>query len=247
MNTRRESKRRGGRRSVGMQLIGLGGLVCIAWAITGLVLSLSNRNSTSVSSGVVELEPAVQAAGAENFSRSVSESSHEVLSPSYYPLQVGRYWVYIHVDEKSESVMEIARRIVRRARRDGRELFFFDDGSMVYNQNGKIFEIGSEGGVNVVPIGSGNVDVPYVYRTQGLHIEKRIGATSTTMKLGEREFTDCLEVVTRFRRVDQDTSRSMAYSSYYSSGIGLVARAKWFEGSHSEPTMILQNFGPNRL
>ena len=119
MNTRRESKRRGGRRSVGMQLIGLGGLVCIAWAITGLVLSLSNRNSTSVSSGVVELAPAVQAAGAENFSRSVSESSHEVLSPSYYPLQVGRYWVYKHVDGKSESVMEIERRIVRRERRDG--------------------------------------------------------------------------------------------------------------------------------
>lgn len=247
MNTRRKSKRRGDLSSLSTRLVGLGGLVCIAWAVIGLALSLSNRNPTPVSNEVVEREPTAQAAEAENFSRSASESGPEVSSLSYYPLQVGRFWVYKHVDEKTGSVIEIERNIVRRERRDDQELFFFDDGSMAYNKNGKIFEIGAEGGVNVVPIGVGNVDAPYVYRTQGLHIEKRIRATSAALVLGEREFVDCLEVVTRFRRVDQDTSRSMAYSSYFSRGIGLVARAQWSEGSHSEPTMILQDFGPNGL
>ena len=243
MNTRRKSNRRGGRSSLGIRLVGLGGVACIVWAVIGLALSLSNRETATVSDHVAEQ-------GHESgdlIDREEAPSSSGRGPDSYYPLHVGRYWIYKHVDHKTGSEMEIERRIVRRERRDDRELFFFDDGSMVYDQDGKIFEIGPEGGVNVVPIRGSSHDAPYIYRTEGLHIEKRIGATSTALVLGEREFADCLEVVTRFRRVEQDSSRSLAYSSYYSRGVGLVARAQWFNGTHSDPTMILQEFGPNGL
>ena len=245
MNTRRKSKRRGSGSSLAMRLVGLGGAACIAWAVLGLALSLSNREAAIVSDDVAEQE--------RESGNSVEREESAVASvggrepDSYYPLHVGRYWIYRHVDHKTGSEMEIERRIVRRERRDDRELFFFDDGSVVYDQHGKIFEMGPEGGVNVVPIHGSGDDLPYIYRTQGLHIEKRIGATSTALVLGDREFADCLEVVTRFRRVEQDSSRSLAYSSYYSRGVGLVARAQWFNGRHSEPTMILQDFGPNGL
>ena len=245
MNTRRKSKRRGGRSSLGIRLVGLGGVVCIAWAVIGLALSLSNREVATVSDDVAEQEHESDDLIDREENAALSSSGRE--SDSYYPLHVGRFWIYKHVDHKTGSEMEIERRIVRRERRDDRELFFFDDGSMVYDQDGKIFEIGPEGGVNVVPIRGRADDVPYIYRTEGLHIEKRIGATSTALVLGEREFADCMEVVTRFRRVEQDSSRSLAYSSYYSRGVGLVARAQWFNGRHSEPTMILQDFGPNGL
>lgn len=245
MNTKRKSKRRGSRSSLGIRLVGLGGVVCIAWAVVGLALSLLNRDAATVSNHVAEQDhgPRDLIEREENTVPGSSRRKPE----SYYPLHVGRYWVYKHVDSDTGNEIEIERRIVRREQRDDRELFFFDDGSMVYDQDGKIFEIGPEGGVNVVPIRGSGDDVPYIYRTQGLHIEKRIGATSIALVLGERQFADCLEVVTRFRRVEQDSTRSMAYSSYYSRGVGLVARAQWFNGRHSEPTMILQDFGPNGL
>jgi hypothetical protein len=245
VNTRRKSKRRGGRSSLGIRLVGLGGVACITWSVFGLVLSLSNREAATVTNRVAEQDHG--SGDLIEHEKNVVPVSARPVPYSYYPLHVGRYWVYKHVDNKTGTEMEIERRIVRRERRDDRELFFFDDGSMVYDQDGKIFEIGPEGGVNVVPIRGSRDDVPYIYRTQGLHIEKRVGTTSTDLVLGERQFADCLEVITRFRRVEQDASRSMAYSSYYSRGVGLVARAQWLNGRHSEPTMILQDFGPNGL
>jgi hypothetical protein len=57
----------------------------------------------------------------------------ERVGDDYYPLEVGRYWVYRRQDPVSGAVTEVERRIVRRESRADRDLYFFDDGTVAYS------------------------------------------------------------------------------------------------------------------
>lgn len=217
--------RRGGRNLVA-HLIGLAGLVCIVVAVVGLVYSLG------------EEEGGAPVANLQDSERGIN------LLP-YCPLEVGRYWIYVR--RGRDGVTEVERRIVRRESRSGRELFFFSDGSMAYWQEGKIFEIGPEGGVNVIPVDFAPQSEPYVYRSQGLHIEKRIGARDTIVVLDGHRYQGCVQVITRFRPVEEGDEGALSYASYYVRGIGLVGREAWPRQTDDAPTVVLRDFGPQRL
>ena len=170
--------------------------------------------------------------------------------PSYYPLEVGRYWVYRHEDPETGVITEVERRIERREIRPDIELFYFNDGTMAYRRDGKVFEMGPAGGVNVVPVALGQE--PFVYRSQGLHIEKSVGATDTALVWGGQRYDSCLSVVTRFRRIDQTEERFESFATYYAQGIGLVGREQLSStGSSGGDSMrspsVLQSYGVNSL
>jgi hypothetical protein len=57
---------------------------------------------------------------------------------AHYPLQVGRYWIYRYQEPGSDVITVVDRVIVRREdQEDGKELFIFDDGGVVYVEDGK--------------------------------------------------------------------------------------------------------------
>ena len=98
----------------------------------------------------------------------------------------------------SDVVTEIERVIVRReSRQDGKELFIFADG-----------------GVNIIPVDSAGAPPPVVYRSQGMQIEKWVGAVDTSLVVEGRHFDDCLEVITRFRTLEGEGPKgTVSYST----------------------------------
>jgi len=92
----------------------------------------------------------------------------------------------------------------------------------------KVFEMSASGGVNIIPVNPTGAPPPVVYRSQGMHIEKSLGALDTALVIDGRRFDDCLEVVTRFRAIEADGAHGTAqdgfvsYSSFYAPGIGMV-------------------------
>ena len=222
---KRKSKRLDGRNLV-VHLIGLAGLACIIVAVVGLVYSLDGKDGSA---------PVA----------SLQDSERGVNRLPYYPLEVGRYWIYVH--RGRDGITEVERRIVRRESRSDQELFFFSDGSMAYREDGKIFETGPKGGVNVVPVDFASQSESYVYRSQGLHIEKRIGARDTIVVLDGHRYQDCVQVITRFRPVEEGDEGALSYASYYVRGIGLVGREAWPRQADYAPSVVLRDFGPQRL
>jgi len=103
--------------------------------------------------------------------------------------------------------------------------------------------MGPEGGVNVIPL---HAD-PYVYRSRGLHIEKEVGNKDTVVILGQQRFAHCLQVITRFRPVDQPEQDLRAYASYYARGIGLVGREMWPPVPGGTPSQTLRDYGSRKL
>ena len=146
----------------------------------------------------------------------------------HYPLQVGRFWVYRYQEPDSDVVTEVERVIVRREpRADGKELFIFDDDGVVYYEDGKVFEMGKDGGVNIIPLDVQETTEPVVYRSQGLRIKKWLGAVDTSLVVGEHIYKGCLEVVSRFHSVMGRSQSAVSYSSFYAPGVGLIGREKW--------------------
>lgn len=232
------AKLRGARRrksSWRLHLLGLLGLGCVAWSAVGLLSPREQAPAAVEYPGGHEAPPV--------------EAEHQIVHRApeqeepYYPLEVGRYWVYEHADPRSGAPVVIERRIERREQRSGQELYFFSDGSLAYLQEGRVFEIGAEGGVNVIPLERRTA--PYVYQSQGLEIEKRMGAADTTVVAGGRSYPGCLEVVTRLRSLERRAE--MSYSSYYAKGVGLVGQEPWPRRVPAVFTVALQDYGVQQL
>ena len=230
MPSRDEGGRGGTRPALWLNLVGLVGLACVVWAVVGLVRALS---------------PA--ATEADGAGTAVAPTRIDEAPAAYYPLQVGRYWVYRSEDPARVVVTEVERRIVSRESRPGQELFFFADGAMAYVHAGKVFEVGSGGGVNVIPVEASGMNRPYVYRSQGLHIEKQIGAVDTAVVLGGKRYEACIEVITRFRPLHQALAELRSYTSYYARGVGLVGREQWHRTAAGGPSTVLRDYGVNPL
>ena len=237
------------------------GLACIGIAVAALfgesesVPRLASETEAVVASRTQKVAPAFASAAEEKGTPTDQpgadandQDRRSAADESYYPLQVGRFWVYRHEDPETGIITEVERRIERREIRPDVELFFFNDGTMAYLRDGKVFEMGPAGGVNVVPVAVGQD--PFVYRSQGLHIEKSVGAADTSLVWGGRRFDSCLSVVTRFRRVDQHEERSESLATYYAQGIGLVGREQLsgaFQGDSMRSPSVLQSYGVNSL
>ena len=173
----------------------------------------------------------------------VSAQHDNTPSAAYYPLEVGRYWIYASEDAERGTRSEVERRIVRRESRTDQELFYFSDGTVAFREDDKIYEMGPEGGVNVIPTGMD----PFIYRSEGLYIEKQVGNTDTVMILGQQRYLHCVQVITRFRPVDQPQQEMRAYASYYARGIGLVGREIWPPTPGGAPAQILRDYGPRTM
>jgi hypothetical protein len=234
--------------------LSVAGLACIGIALFALVgeEERTPRPASEVSVGsasrsqatVLQAADAVEDDGAADVPTAVEATVLErdaERDSSYYPLEVGRYWVYRYEDPETGVITEVERRIERREIRPDVELFYFSDGTMAYRRDGKVFEMGPAGGVNVVPVALGQE--PFVYRSQGLHIEKSVGAVDTALVWGGRRFDSCLSVVTRFRRIDQSEDQF---------GIGLVGREQLSPngastGDSMRSPSVLQSYGVNSL
>lgn len=219
------------------RLAGLLGCVCLLAAGAGLWF-------TSQRDPHIERQPVVMEADLRVHTVSAPARQAPNTVEAYYPLEVGRYWIYLRHDAVRGTTTEVERRIVRRERRDERDIYFFDDGTVAYREGEKVFEIDPEGGVNVVLADAPPPSDSYVYRSQGLHIEKEIGSRDTVLEAHSRRYENCIQVVTHFRRAE--ASEVMSYASYYSPGIGLVGREIW-PRSGREPTEVLLAFGTRKL
>ena len=240
------------KKNSGGQLVyflGFTGVLCMGIAVAGLLGVFAPSGKASVAKVeavdepvVVETIPIVELVAAEQKAVANTSSADKAVD-TYYPLEVGRYWVYVSEDAERGTRTEVERRIVRRESRADQELFYFSDGTVAFREDDKIFEMGPEGGVNVIPTGA----EPYVYRSEGLHIEKQIGNPDTVMILGQQCYSHCVQVVTRFRPVDLPEQEMRAYASYYARGIGLVGRELWPLAPGSEPTQTLRDYGPGKM
>ena len=160
---------------------------------------------------------------------------------NYYPLSVGNSWIYLVEDSIGGNFHEVRRHIVRHERRDHRDVYHFEDGSLAYRQDGKVYEINPEGQLDVVFSSRSGIGDSYVYKSQGFHIEKRVSAVDTLIFAGDRNYKRCLEVITSFRR--SSGSGVDAYASYYAPGIGLVgSRPMLKESSSSGTVKFLKDF-----
>lgn len=237
------AKRKGMQRrksSWRLHLLGLLGLGGVVWSVVGLLsprdeAAAPNQHQTAPAHSAEAAPPAPT-------QPQVTENAQELGLP-YYPLEVGRYWVYEHADPQSGAQVKIERRIERREQRAGKELFFFTDGSLAYLQEGRAFEIGAQGGVNVIPLEHSTE--PYVYQSEGLQIEKRVGASDTTVVVQGRAYAGCLEVVTHLRSPERRAE--MSYSSYYARGVGLVGQEPWPRRQEPVLTVALQDYGVQQL
>ena len=147
-----KSRRRRQRRSAAG--LGISGSACLIYALISLVQAPDAERELADSSAHVDAgEPATQ----------VTRSTDHDFESSYYPLEVGRYWVYRHEDPRTGVITEVERFIERSEKQADVELFHFSDGMVAYEKTGMVFEIGTGGGVNVVPIKATNE--PYAYRT----------------------------------------------------------------------------------
>jgi hypothetical protein len=217
-------------------IIGVIGVLCVVWGLFGVFRYPAKER-------IRDKQPSVQQPTEPQRSkvpinpRSLATDSHEqanehgsIAEVSYYPLEVGRYWVYEYEDEANRATVEIVRTINGRERRDGKELFFFDDGTVAYADDGKVFEMGAEGGVNVIPVDADSTPTPYVYTSEDMLIHKEVGARDTSVVLGGQRFTGCLEIITKFESAKtDDRRRAISYSSFYAPHIGLVGREGWPE------------------
>lgn len=220
--------------------IGLAGAVCLAIAAVGLAHTMGWLGESGTEES--HLPPVASDRRVQPVEPAANESA---TARSYYPLEVGRYWVYVRRDPASGTFTEVERRIVRRESRPGQDLYYFSDGVMAYQQDGRIFEIGPEGGFNVIPVEADAQQRPYVYSSQSLHIEKTVGAPDTLVVWNGRSFPGCLQVITRFRR--EDRSETRAYASYYARGIGLIGRELWPPKTEDDPNETLKEYGPGSL
>ena len=236
MNSRKNRRRTGWFANS----IGLAGVTCLAIAAVGLVHSAGWLGTSGMEESRPRPEP-----GARKVQPATPAENGSAVERSYYPLEVGRYWVYVRLDPASQTSTEVERRIVRRESRPGQDLYYFSDGVMAYRQDGRIFEIGPEGGFDVIPVEARAQERPYVYSSQNLHIEKVVGAPDTLVVLNGQSFPDCLQIITRFRR--EDRSETMAYASYYARGIGLVRRELWPREAEDDPSETLKDYGPRSL
>lgn len=229
-------------------IAGLGGILLVAVSLAGITATLMDPGSPAATAAST---PPRVGEGPEPAAPETPATRPEVIvqparMPTHYPLDVGRYWVYRYREQDSDVVTEIERVIVRRETRlEGADLFFFDDGGVVYFENGKVFEMGTSGGVNIIPVEAGNEATPIVYRTQGLQIEKWFGAVDTSVVVGGRRFAGCLEVVTRFREID--AGQSVSYSSFYAPGVGMVGRQSWPRDEAGTLSVTLAGHGTRRL
>lgn len=229
---RREKKKL--RRKWVASLIGAVGCVCLLLAEVGLWHKHGVEQA--------RVEPTVDRPARE--AANIVQGNVEEVVQNYYPLEVGRYWIYQRLDPLSGTTTEVERRIVRRESREGRDIYFFDDGTVAYREEERIFEMGPEGGVNVVLTDADHTTSSYAYRSQGLHIEKQVGSRDTVLETGSLRYEDCIQIVTRFRK--EEGARVMSYASYYSPGIGLVGREVWPSNGEA-PTEILLAFGTRKL
>ncbi|MFH1568600.1 MAG: hypothetical protein ABIL09_11440 [Gemmatimonadota bacterium] len=142
---------------------------------------------------------------------------------------------------------QVERSIVKRERKDGRDLYMYDDGTLVYVEGGKVYEMGADGGVNVIPLDPGQGALPFVYRSQGMQIAKRIGAADTAVVAGGRTYGGCLEVITEFRAASAGATKPVSYSSFYAPGVGLVGRGRWPRGSGAGLSVELGDHGTKQL
>ncbi len=244
------------------RVAGLSGVLLLAVSVAGLVstrLTAATPPTHLAAAGSVQatsqrlpgpvvspVPPAVPATKVEPVTQVVASTDH-------YPLQVGRYWVYQYLEPGSDVVTVVERAIVRReVHEDGKELFIFDDGGVVYVEKGKVFEMSSSGGVNIIPVDPTGASQPVVYRSQGMQIEKSVGALDTSLVVGGRRFDACLEVITRFRAIEADArgaapSGFVSYSSFYAPGIGMVGRQNWPRDERGSLAVTLADHGIRQL
>lgn len=240
-----QKKRKKSPVGFGVYALGFSGVICLLVAGAGLWFSLGGERDLAALPETAARpvdEPVLQPATAAGHSGAESVSADAEIAADYYPLEVGRYWVYRRQDAASGAVTEVERRIVRRESRDERDLYFFDDGTVAYSEEGKVFEMGPEGGVNVVLASSGLAS--YAYKSQGFYIEKEVGSRDTVLMASGRRYERCMQIITHFRR-EEDT-QVLSYASYYSPGIGLVGREMW-PATESQPAEILRDFGPRTM
>ena len=216
-------------------IVGIIGILCVVWGLVGVFRFPVVPQQAVVPINTRSLTPPVEEtpAAAPNVSATAAVGS-------YYPLEVGRYWVYEYEDETNNSTVEIVRAINGRERREGKDLYFFEDGTVAYAQDGKIFEMGVEGGVNVIPMEADSASTPYVYTSENMLIHKQVGARDTSVVLGGQQFTGCLEIITKFEAADNDRRQAISYSSFYAPHIGLVGREGWPE---REMSLVLTKHG----
>jgi len=237
------NRKKNGALGYGAYALGLLGSICLLVSGIGLWHSLGGSQDKVVAAQSVDsLAPDAAVNQVDPGQRERAAEVDDRVGDDYYPLEVGRYWVYRRQDPTSGAVTEVERRIVRRESRADRDLYFFDDGTVAYSEEGKVFEMGPEGGVNVVLASSGQLS--YAYRSQGFQIEKEVGARDTVLMANGRRYERCMQIITRFRR--EEDEKVLSYASYYSPGIGLVGREMW-PASGSQPAEILRDFGPQNM
>ena len=161
----------------------------------------------------------------------------------HFPMEIGRYWVYNYHERDSDVVTQVERSIVRQeGRENASDLFFFADGTIAYVEDSKIYEMGTNGGVNIIPVQLDASGAPVRYRSQGLQIEKWVAQGDTAIVIGGHRFERCLEVVTRFRP-DESDAAAVSYSSFYAPGIGLVGRQQWPADASGSLAVTLSEYG----
>ncbi|MFC1527051.1 hypothetical protein ACFL6X_09620 [Candidatus Latescibacterota bacterium] len=249
MSTTQDDKQ--GWRSVAGAVAGLMGVACLGWAAAGMLGLLDGERQPApplqaerAPAPTHEEQPAVEMAEAVPV---LPPAAPLVERASHYPLEVGRYWVYRYEDPHSGDTAEVERAIVRHEKRDRHDLYFYDDGVVVYYEGGRIFELGADGGVNVIPLDPESGPEPYVYRSQGMQIAKRIGAQDTVLVAGDRRYEGCMEVITEFRALDGDRRHPISYSSFYARGVGLVGRERWPRDSNRGLSVVLGDHGTKQL
>ncbi|MEE2659347.1 MAG: hypothetical protein VX733_12635 [Candidatus Latescibacterota bacterium] len=215
---------------------GIGGLILIAVALFGVHATPPGLFATPAPAELVAAEAMAPGNTIEEMAGTQPSpevpitlaEEHRAEPPLHYPLEVGRYWVYRYEEPGSDVIKEVERVIVRRqARMSGKQLFFFGDGDLAYFEDGKVFEMGKDGGVNIIPLDVQETTEPVVYRSQGLRIKKWLGAVDTSLVVGEHIYEGCLEVVSRFHSVMGRSQSAVSYSSFYAPGVGLIGREKW--------------------
>lgn len=219
-------------------IVGVIGILCVVWGLIGVYRfptadSFQDRQAQQRQAGRAP-EPAAVPLNARSLTppamtAAPSPAAIAVTEAAYYPLEVGRYWVYRYEDETNQTTVEIVRAINGREHREGKDLFYFEDGTVAYADEGKVFEMGVEGGVNVIPMDTDRAQVPFVYTSEGMRIHKQVGARDTSVVVGGHRFDGCMEIITKFKSIDQDQRTAISYSSFYAPGIGLVGREGWPE------------------
>ena len=157
----------------------------------------------------------------------------------YYPLEMGRYWTY----EIDASGTQTRRQVIGQTTRGDSVIFSFSDGSIAYFDQGNLVEIAAHGGMSVLPFRSIKRENAVVYRTQGIRVEKMIGAIDTSVVLADRHFDQCLEIITTFRPIDGNPEETLSYSSYFVRGIGPVGTDKIPPGQNNRLYLLLKDHG----